>query len=40
MVRDNIEHLLFRTKNDSADHLKARERVLQKLAEVGLKVYT
>ena len=30
----HIDNILVRTKNDFADHLKAPEKVLQKLAEV------
>ena len=38
MVRAYIDDLLVITKNNSEDHLKALDRVLQRLAEPGLKV--
>ena len=36
-VRGHIDGILAITKYDFADHLKALEKVLQKLAEIGLK---
>ena len=38
MVRDYIDDVLIITKNNSKDHLKALDKVLQRLAEVGFKV--
>ena len=36
MVRAYIDDILVITKNNFGDHLKALDRVLQKLAEAGL----
>ena len=38
MLRDYIDDVLITTKNNSKDHLKALDKVLQRLAEVGFKV--
>ena len=40
MVRTYIDDVLVITKNNFEEHLKALDRVLQKLAEVGLKLNT
>ena len=40
MVHSYIDHVLVTSKHDFLDHLKALEKVLQKLAEVILKVNT
>ena len=40
MVRVYIYEVLVITKHNFADHMKALEKVLQKLAEAGLKVKT
>ena len=38
MVRVYIDEVLVMTKNNFKDHLKSFEKVLLRLAEVGLKV--
>ena len=38
MVHEYIDDVLFITKNNFKDHLKALYRVLQRLVEAGLKV--
>ena len=38
MVRAYIDYVLVLTKNNSKEHLKALEKVLQIITEVGLKV--
>ena len=38
MVHAYIDDILVITHNDVKDHLKASEKVLQRLAEAGLKV--
>ena len=40
MVRAYIDDIIIITKNNSEDHLKSLDRVLQIIAEAGLKVNT